>query len=72
MMAKSKIISKPNLSEVRIRQKLMPVRDFDFFYSATVLEFAKGKKYFIRTYGCQANIRDEEILSGILEKAGFT
>lgn len=71
-MAKSKIISKPNLSEVRIRQKLMPVRDFDFFYSATVLEFAKGKKYFIRTYGCQANIRDEEILSGILEKAGFT
>jgi tRNA-2-methylthio-N6-dimethylallyladenosine synthase len=34
-------------------------------------DFAAGKRYFIKTYGCQANIRDEEILSGFLEKAGF-
>lgn len=34
-------------------------------------EFAVGKRYYIKTYGCQANIRDEEILSGFLEKAGF-
>jgi tRNA-2-methylthio-N6-dimethylallyladenosine synthase len=33
--------------------------------------FAKGRSYFIRTYGCQANIRDEEVFAGYLEKAGF-
>lgn len=35
-------------------------------------EYAKGKKYFIYTYGCQANHRDEEIMAGLLEKAGFS
>ena len=35
-------------------------------------EIAKGKKYFIRTYGCQANVRDEETMSGMLEFAGYT
>ena len=36
-----------------------------------VSAFAKGRKFYIRTYGCQANIRDEEIMAGFLEKAGF-
>lgn len=31
-----------------------------------------GKTYFISTYGCQANERDSENLSGILEACGFT
>lgn len=35
-------------------------------------KYAKGKKYFIYTYGCQANHRDEEIMAGLLEKAGFS
>ena len=35
-------------------------------------DYAKGKKYFIYTYGCQANHRDEEIMAGLLEKAGFS
>jgi hypothetical protein len=30
--------------------------------------FAKGRSYFIRTYGCQANIRDEEVFAGYLER----
>ena len=34
-------------------------------------EYAQGKKYYIHTYGCQANYRDEEIMAGLLEKAGF-
>lgn len=36
-----------------------------------VREFAKGRKYYIKTFGCQANVRDEEIIAGLLEKAGF-
>lgn len=38
---------------------------------ASVSAYAKGRKYFIHTFGCQANVRDEEILSGYLELAGF-
>ena len=33
--------------------------------------FAKGKRFFIRTFGCQANIRDEEVMAGYLSRAGF-
>lgn len=33
--------------------------------------FAKGKSFYIRTYGCQANYRDEETMAGYLTKAGF-
>ena len=31
----------------------------------------KGKKYFLRTYGCQANQRDSETIAGILELLGY-
>ena len=34
--------------------------------------FAKGRYFYIRTYGCQANIRDEEVMAGFLAEAGFT
>jgi len=48
---------------------------FDFNYAEidvpnSLKEFAKGKTYHIHTYGCQANYRDEEIMAGLLEKAG--
>ena len=50
---------------------------FDFLYPEFEVpkhlkEFAQGKKYLIFTFGCQANYRDSEILSGLLEKAGFS
>ena len=50
---------------------------FDFSYPEFevpkyLAEYAKGKKYFIYTYGCQANHRDQEIMAGLLEKAGFS
>ncbi len=49
---------------------------FNFNYDEILIpeplkDFAKGKKYWIHTYGCQANYRDEEIMAGILEKSGF-
>ncbi|NLB49684.1 MAG: tRNA (N6-isopentenyl adenosine(37)-C2)-methylthiotransferase MiaB [Erysipelotrichia bacterium] len=31
----------------------------------------KNKKYLIKTYGCQANVRDSETLAGLLEIANF-
>lgn len=50
---------------------------FSFNYDEIIVpevlkSFVFGKKYFIHTYGCQANYRDEEIMSGMLEKAGFS
>lgn len=30
-----------------------------------------GKKYFIKTYGCQMNVHDSEEISGLLENLGF-
>ncbi len=49
---------------------------FSFDYSKlnisdVLKEFSRGKTYFIHTYGCQANYRDEEIMSGILEMIGY-
>ena len=70
---KEKIINKPDMDKARRRSKFSS----DIIYlesdaSAFLLEYAKGKKYFIRTYGCQANIRDEESMKGMLEGVGFT
>ena len=70
-MAKTIFKSFPE-AELEIRRFF----SFSFSYDditvpETLKEFAKGKKYFIHTYGCQANYRDEEIMAGLLEKAGF-
>lgn len=70
---KTKVISKPNLIVAKNRQK--EVTNFHYLdntVSDFIKEYAKGKFYFIRTYGCQANVRDEETMKGILELAGFT
>ena len=49
---------------------------FEFSYAdinipENLKAFAKGKTYYIHTYGCQANYRDEEVMAGYLTKAGF-
>jgi len=38
---------------------------------ADMVGIGKGQKYFIQTYGCQANERDSETLAGILESLGY-
>ncbi len=43
----------------------------DLLISERLKEYAKNKTYHIHTFGCQANYRDEEIISGILEKIGY-
>ena len=34
--------------------------------------FFKGKKYFLRTYGCQMNVHDSEEIKYYLESLGYT
>ena len=72
-MAKKCVFSSLPDSNLERRRNL----SFDFSYPEFnvpkyLAEFAKGKKYFIYTYGCQANHRDQEIMAGLLEKACFS
>ena len=57
------------LARKRVDEPLLIQEDVKI--SQRVLDFAKGKTYLIKTFGCQANVRDEEIMAGYLELAGF-
>ena len=70
---KAKIISKPNLSKASKRaNEVAPTIYLDAANSDFMMEWSKDKTYFIHTYGCQANIRDEESMCGILDSVGLT
>ena len=69
----AKIISSPNMKAAAIRNmEVLP----KYQYQSVVIDedikvLLKGKKYFIRTYGCQGNLRDSEVIAGILERIGY-
>ncbi len=68
-----KILHKPNLREAARRSKNPSKIVYDdFVIPSEVSNYGVGKKYYVRTYGCQANERDGETLIGILEKMGYT
>ena len=67
-----KYFCKPNLDDAAKRSK----NPSDIIYANLKIDeklkdIAFNKKYFVRTFGCQANERDGEIISGILEKIGY-
>jgi tRNA-2-methylthio-N6-dimethylallyladenosine synthase len=70
-MAKCEYRSLPNQKDAAKRSTITPRFQDDRPVPENLKIFAKGRSYFIRTYGCQANIRDEEVFAGYLEKAGF-
>lgn len=39
---------------------------------SSMIGIGKGKTYFIKTYGCQMNEHDTEVMAGILEIMGYT
>ena len=60
-------MNKPVLSEAKKRDRVTEYIDVDPILSNKY----DGKKYFIRTYGCQMNVHDSEEIAGILENLGF-
>ncbi len=63
----------PNLKEAAKREmNLQP----EFIYQSvemdeTMKNLGKNKKFFVRTYGCQGNLRDGEVIEGILSKMQY-
>ena len=69
----AKIISSPNMKQASIRDLSVTP---NYQYESVVVDedikvLLKNKKYYIRTYGCQGNLRDSEVIAGILEKIGY-
>ena len=63
--------SLPDAKLARNRSSIFPFDYKNITISETLKKFVKGKTYFIHTYGCQANYRDEEVMSGMLEMMGY-
>ena len=59
----------PNMADARKRGK----EEVKYLYeNRNYNEIFKGKKYFIKTYGCQMNVHDSEEIKKILENLGYT
>ena len=61
----------PDYKEARTRDK-REYKRLDFKFSKDVLGKYSGKKYFIKTYGCQMNEHDSENIGALLEQLGFS
>ena len=60
----------PDFNDARTRDK-REYKRLDFELDKDVLGKYSGKKYFIKTYGCQMNEHDSEVIGALLEKLGF-
>ncbi len=58
----------PDMNQEKSRNK----ENVEFVYNNPIISNKfNGKKYFIRTYGCQMNVHDSEEISALLENLGF-
>ena len=71
-MARTDYLSLPDMKKARSRVKKSEILQASLEVPALVAEYGEGRKYFIKTFGCQGNVRDEEVLGGFLELAGMT
>ncbi len=61
----------PNLKKARSRRKKDVDIHYDFDIPLEMRAVGKGKKFLIRTYGCQMNEHDTEVMAGILTNMGY-
>ena len=69
---KTEIISLPNQKEASKKTKLDYNNLKVMLPSSFLMDWGKNKKFCIRTYGCQANVRDSEIIRNYLLDIGMT
>ena len=69
---KTKIINTPDLLKAASRKKAETVfKHANFKNKQDLQRILNGKNYYIHTYGCQANVRDEESIRGMLDDIGM-
>jgi len=67
----SEYFRKPSLKEAAERKKEIIINKEGLVVPSEMNNIGKDKKYFIRTYGCQGNEADSEVIAGILEFLGY-
>ena len=60
----------PDFKEAKTRDK-RDYKTIEYEMDKSFINKYSGKKYFIKTYGCQMNERDSETIEAILNKLGF-
>ena len=68
----SEYFRKPSLKEAAQRKKEIIIDKGGLKVPNEMKNIGKNKSYFVRTYGCQGNEADGEVISGILEFLGYT
>ena len=68
---KSIKIALPDLKKARNRKK-EETKTIEFEMDDSYKHLGDNKTYHVFTYGCQGNEADSEVISGILEKMGYT
>ncbi len=71
-MARTEYLSLPNMKQARSREKKSEILKADLKVPSAVASYGKGRRYLIKTFGCQGNVRDEEVLGGYFELAGMS
>lgn len=61
----------PDLKKARKRRREEVQFHYDFQIPEDMQAIGKGKKFLIRTYGCQMNEHDTEVMAGILSEMGY-
>ena len=67
----SQYFRKPSLKEASERKKEIIIDKEGLHVPVDMKNVGKDKLYFIRTYGCQGNEADSEVIAGILEFLGY-
>ncbi|MGV3042793.1 tRNA (N6-isopentenyl adenosine(37)-C2)-methylthiotransferase MiaB [Staphylococcus rostri] len=62
----------PSLKEAKKRGKEETVYNRDFQIDEKYRGMGKGRTFLIKTYGCQMNAHDTEVMAGILTALGYT
>lgn len=63
-------IIEPSIKEARYRRN-KDTSIIHFMLDPKYLNIGAGKKYLLKTYGCQGNLADSEKIAGILEMMGY-